>query len=438
MARIRALPPPETIQLTPKQSNIFQWGFQKEARFRTAVCGRRFGKTYLAAREMKRAAQLAAKWQVHPDNELWYGAPTFKQAKRVFWPRLKRAIPAHWVEHKNENECHLTLVSGHTLRIVGLDLYDNLRGSGLFFFIGDEWADVPKQAWTEVVSPMLSTAGGHSLKIGTPKGFDHFYDDFLRGQPDGEWDSKSWHYTSAQGGNIPPDEIARAKRQLDPRTYEQEYEAGFVTYSGRVIYAFDRKRHVRPVAYNPDLPLHIGMDFNLNPMSATIWQEVAGISYQIDEILIPTSNTDEMADEIARRYGRASFTAGAVKLDHITVYPDPAGAQNRTSAQGRTDISILRQRGFQVLAMASAPLIRDRINETNGRFLNAADEIRCYVDPRCKKSIEAYEKQAYREGSSDPDKTSGFDHIIDATGYYIYGRFAYTPARYGGVSIIGR
>jgi hypothetical protein len=33
------------VKLTPKQANIYVWGFQPEARFRDAVCGRRFGKT---------------------------------------------------------------------------------------------------------------------------------------------------------------------------------------------------------------------------------------------------------------------------------------------------------------------------------------------------------------------------------------------------------
>ena len=37
--------PSTRIQLSPKQANICAWGWQKDARFRYAVCGRRFGKT---------------------------------------------------------------------------------------------------------------------------------------------------------------------------------------------------------------------------------------------------------------------------------------------------------------------------------------------------------------------------------------------------------
>jgi hypothetical protein len=181
------------VDLTPKQANIFVWGWQVTSRFRDAVCGRRFGKTFLGKAEMRRASRLAMKWKVSVEDEIWYCAPTFKQAKRVFWRRLKQAIPPHWRQGKpNETECSIILVTGHVIRIVGLDGYDNLRGSGLFFVLIDEWADCPYEAWEEVLRPMLSTCryvvngverrGGHALRVGTPKGFNNCYDTYQAGQ----------------------------------------------------------------------------------------------------------------------------------------------------------------------------------------------------------------------------------------------------------------
>lgn len=148
----------EVVRLTPKQANIYVWGWQPEARFRDAVCGRRFGKTYLGKAEIRRAARLAQKWHVSIEDEIWYCAPTQKQAKRVFWRRLKQAIPPAWRAGKpNETELSITLKSGHIIRCVGLNNYDDLRGSGLFFVLIDEWADCPWAAWEEVIRPMLST-----------------------------------------------------------------------------------------------------------------------------------------------------------------------------------------------------------------------------------------------------------------------------------------
>lgn len=431
----------DAIKLTGPQTAIYLKGWSPTARFRVAVCGRRFGKTFLAVSEIRRAVRLAVEKGVSPDNEIWYGAPSFKQAKRVFWRRLKRAIPEDWRDGKpNETECSITVKSGHVIRIVGLDNYDALRGSGLWFFVGDEWADSPVDAWTEVIRPMLSTAGGHALFIGTPKGYNHFYTFYTYGDASGEPDWWSCLYTTRMGGNVPLEEIEAAKRSMPARQFRQEYDAGFEETAGRVYYAFSRAETVRDCPYDARSSLHVGMDFNVNPMSATIWQEQAnGDVWQIDEIIMPTSNTDEMAEELARRYGRPSFDPTApLKVDHITVYPDPAGAQRRTSAQGRTDISILQDRGFKLLAMSTHPLVRDRVNVVNGKFQTADNVRHAFVDRKCAKSIDSYERLTYREGTNEPDKTLGLDHISDATGYYLFGRFAYKAPQRTSIPHTGR
>ena len=88
--------------------------------------------------------------------------------------------------------------------------------------------------------------------------------------------------------------------------------------------------------------------------------------------------------------------------------------------------------------MASAPQVRDRINVTNARWCNAGGERRQFVDPCCVKSIQAYERHSYKEGTSDPDKGDGFDHLCDATGYFNYGRYEYKPPRNALLQHIGR
>ena len=412
------------VSLTPKQANIFCHGWQHYARFRIAVCGRRFGKTFLLMEELRRAVRLAIERKIDPDLEIWYAGVTLKQAEKNFWKRAIRATPPEWIEKVNNSKHTITYKSGHVFRLVGLEDYDNLRGSGLFFAMGDEWADTKPEAWDEVISPMLSTCDGNALLIGTPKGFDHFYDWYIKGQPgaDPRHRTKSWRYTTLEGGNVPQDEIDRERAVKDARTFRQEFEASFETYSGRVYYDFDRRESVRSVAYDPSRPIHVGLDFNVNPMTATLWQErfEGGeiVSEQFREIVIPTSNTHEMAREIAGLYPEA-FAA-----EQIWVYPDPAGAQRRTSAQGETDITILRQSGFHVYAMSSHPLIRDRINYVNSRIKTANGARHLFIDPSCLQTIKALERQVYKEGTSEPEKGE-HDHCADAVGYYIFTRFAH-------------
>ncbi len=403
--------------LTRPQWQIYEAGWKADARFRVAVCGRRFGKSFLLAEELRRAVRLAVTHKVGTENEIWYGAPNFTQAKRVMWSRLKQVIPRRWLKGgPYETDCSLRLHSGHVVRLVGLDQHDALRGAGLWFFAGDEWADCRPESWPQTIRPMLSAAQGHALFVGTPKGFDHLHDAYMRGQPGGTSNTRSFLFTTVDGGNVSESEVESARAMLDARSFRQEYCASFETFSGRVIYAFSRALNVVTQPYEPAFSVHIGMDFNVNPMSATIWQEHGHITLQIAEIVLPTSNTDEMAAEIARRYGRS----GA--LDHVTIYPDPAGAQRKTSAHGRTDIGILREMGFKVSALSSHPLVRDRTNVMNARFESATGERTAFIDASCTQSISAYERLVYRDGSNEPDKSGGYDHIVDATGYYLFAR----------------
>lgn len=84
-----------------------------------------------------------------------------------------------------------------------------------------------------------------------------------------------------------------------------------------------------------------------------------------------------------------------------------------------TDIAILKAAGFQVLAPASNPPVKDRINAMNAMFLNG-DGTRRYLvnDDLCPTYADCLEQQAWTEGG-EPDKSTGHDHAVDAGGYFI-------------------
>jgi hypothetical protein len=314
--------------------------------------------------------------------------------------------------------------SGHVIKLVGLDNHDDRRGAGLWFVVLDECADVKAAAWEETIDPMLATANGHALFTGTPKGFNWFYDLHNRhslGKPG--W--KSYTFTTLQGGNVSPERIARYRAEKDARTFRQEFEASFETYAGRVIYAFSRAKHVKPCHYDPTCAVYVGMDFNINPMSAAIWQETDGIDYQIDEIVMPGSDTVQMCAELKHRFARNG------KVDHIQVFPDASGRNGSTSAGvGVTNLSILRGADFRINALSGNPAVSDRSAIMNGRFEAADGTIRAYIDPKCVHSIKSIEGHVYKEGSSIPDKDGATDHLVDATGYYFYTRYGQTQAKY--------
>jgi len=385
------------VQLTLPQSEIFV----STSRFVSVVAGRRFGKTFLSTGKLLEQAIKS------PNRNVWYVAPTYSAAKEIAWDMLIASIPPEYIAKTNETSLTLRLINGSVIALKGAEKPNNLRGRALDFVVLDEFADMRPEAWYEVIRPSLSDRQGGALFIGTPKGRNHFYDLWAKAK-DGAKDWESFQYTTLQGGNVPPEEVEAARADLDERTFQQEYEAAFVTYQGLIYYGFSREESVLDIG-DDNGTLHIGMDFNLDPMSAVICLRKGGKLYAIDEIVMYGSNTDEMVAEIKDRYGNRN----------IIIYPDPASRQRKTSAGGRTDLSILQNAGFSVKAKNSHALVRDRINAVNSRLLSGDGERHLFVSPKCKQTIKSLERQTYKEGTSVPNKDDGFDHMNDALGYLI-------------------
>lgn len=370
-------------------------------RFKVLVTGRRFGKTFLGIREICKAAAKV------PGSINWVICPSYRMAKQIWWVQLKaKLMELRWVESSNEAELQIVLKNKSIIALKGADNPDSLRGLGLSFVIFDEFQDTPKEAFTEVIRPALSDKKGKALFTGTPKGVGSWsHELFTRALNEKDW--SAFQFTTIQGGNVDAEEIEAAKRDLDWKTFQQEYEATFTTWSGVVAYNFDYKTNVKKIE-NPETGvLHIGIDFNILPITACIAQIKGDQVHIFDEIRMEGSNTDELAEEIKNRY----------PYSKVVAYPDPASRQKKTSAGGRTDFSILMNAGFNVKARQSHTPVRDRVNGLNAKLKSAAGGVSLYIDPKCKHTIDSLQRLSYKEGTSIIDKDSGLDHQFDALSY---------------------
>ena len=386
------------MALTKPQKKVIS----DQSRFRVLVTGRRFGKTFLAINEL-------AKFASKPNQRVWYVAPTYRQAKAICWNVLKEKMIYHkWVKNINHSDLTITLKNNSQITLRGSDNEQSLRGVGLNFLCIDEFADVNKEAWFEVLRPTLSDTKGHALFCGSPRGFGNWsYELFKQGETNKEW--ASFKYTTIEGGNVDKDEVEQAKQDLDIRTFQQEYEATFVNYSGMIYYNFNRQNNIIEKYEKETAVLHIGLDFNVDPMSAVVCIILNETIIVVDEIQIYSSNTQEMCEEIRNRYNNKQ----------IVVYPDPSARQRKTSAGGLTDLSILKNANFDVKCKNTAPLIRDRINAVNAKLKNVNGKNSLFIVKSCKNVIKSIERQIYKEGTHVPDKDSGYDHMNDALGYLI-------------------
>lgn len=304
-----------------------------KARFRIAVCGRRFGKTTMALAELIFNATIRK-----PNSLNWYIAPTYRQAKQTAWKMLQSMIPRELVVRKHEGELSITLFNESRIELKGTDIPDSLRGVGLDFVVMDEYADMKPHVWEEIIRPTLADTQGEAMFIGTPDGYNHFYDMYLRGIKGSEVydpDYQSWRKSSNKNPYFPQEEWEKAKKDSTEDAFAQEYEADFRHFTGRVYKGFNREIHVIP-------PFDIPQHWNIGRYMDRGWRVPSGVGYVaidehdnwyiFDEIYATNLTNPELAEFINSRqtnkyfwhsYADSAQASDLMDLENLGAYFSP-------------------------------------------------------------------------------------------------------------------
>jgi hypothetical protein len=227
------------LRLHTQQGRVFK--ARKKFPRRVVACGRRWGKTIEGCTELVVGAG-------ERPGKYWYVAPTLKDARDIAWRVLIAMVPRTWLRRApNETRLEIELVNGSIVALKGADDPDSLRGRGLSGVVIDEYADIKPQLWDEVLEPSLLDKDGWALFLGTPKGFDHFYDLYLQGQNAEFPEWASWQFRTADAPHIKPEKLATIRRQYEQRgqlrLYLQEFEASFESNAGYILGALWKPSH---------------------------------------------------------------------------------------------------------------------------------------------------------------------------------------------------
>ena len=371
------------------------------SRYKIVSSGRRFGKSYFSV-------LFLLNKPLEANERRWIVFPTYRQAKMVSWNLLK-SIFANKQATINETELSITLDNGAKIELKGADKPDSLRGVSTTMVVMDEYAFMKENVWGEIIQPTLAESRGEALFVGTPSGLNHFYDLFVKGQSDNS-DYKSWQFTTLDGGFISEEEVENAKKNLDKRTFQQEYEASFLTAANRCAYNFNRDTHCKVMEKSPRM--FWGIDFGVaSYMTAILMCEnTAGEVYVFDEIGLQNSNTFELA-KLMQLKGRG-----------LPVYPDPAG-KARTSNSTKSDHKILQEAGFTVIAKKANPTQKDRMNALNRMLEDATGKHKLFINPKCTKTIRDLELCTLENGQML--KTETLSHFLDGLMYPIEYRYGF-------------
>lgn len=203
-----------------------------QTRFKSLIWHRRARKTSTALEKVAMEAHNPnAKNKVY-----WVVFPTYAEAKEAVWKdpnMLQRVVPKGLIARSNEVELTIYLHSGSIISLKGADHPDSLRGAGPYGIVFDEFGTMKEEAWG-VTEPILRANGGWAWFIGTPRGKNHLYKMYLRGQ-EGLKEWKSWLLKASTSGIVKKDQLREAKKSMNQGLYNQEWECDFLEGEGSVF-----------------------------------------------------------------------------------------------------------------------------------------------------------------------------------------------------------
>lgn len=419
--------------------NVPQWEFiNLDKKFKAFVAGFGSGKTWIGCGELCNHA-----WAFPKINAGYFG-PTYTHIKDIFWPTIEEVAPDWglraeimksdkivklWEDYRDESgkkrsrlRCKIYCRS--------MDKPSTIVGFKIGHAVVDEIDIMPKKkaqdAWRKIIARMRYKKEG--LKNGisvttTPEGFNFVYDQFVKQLLDKPSLKELYGLIQASTydneGNLPPDYIQSLQESYPPQLIDAYLEGKFVNLASGTVYAsFDRKLNHSDAEIREGEILHIGMDFNVLNMSAIVHVIRDGEPIAVNEI-VKARDTPEICRIIRERWGR-----DAEEKHQINIYPDASGQNTSSKSASVSDLTILRENGFNVMANTQNPRIKDRVLSMNGMFLNAKGQRRYKVNTNnCPTYTASLEQQAY-DDNGEPDKKSGTDHTNDAGGYFISYKFA--------------
>lgn len=406
-------------------------------KFRGFVGGFGTGKTWVGC------AGTNIHFLQHPKVAQGYFAPTYPHIRDIYFPTVEE-VAFHFGLRVQIREANKEVHTFNGGRYIGtticrsLDKPENIIG----FKIGRGHLDEfdlleprkAKLAWRKVIARLRwqddAVKNGADITT-TPEGFKETHRLFVEEVSAKPELAKSYGLVQASTydneANLPDDYIQSLIDTYPKELIEAYLDGQFVNLTSGTIYrSFNRNTHNSTQTVIGDETLRIGMDFNVGKMAATVyvvrniapyegWHAVAEFKDLFD--------TPDMIKAINNRFPN----------NHKIIYPDASGGNRSTNNASESDLSLLRQAGFEVRVNTTNPAVKDRIMSVNKQFQDG----QLYVNVReCPTVAKCLEQQAY-DDNGEPDKKSGFDHQNDATGYPIAFEFPIEHNRVRKVHISG-
>lgn len=423
------------LRYHPVQAQLWT-SLERGKRFVGAAAGRGSGKTEISRRKL---VLKCIERQRVLNPYYFYALPTSPQAKKVAWEHILPMIPKPFIVDKNITEQRINFTSGAVLYIVGMDKPVRIEGLQYVGGIVDESCDQKPKSFDLTILPALTHHNGWCWRIGVPKRRGVGAADFKKFC----LETAEEYFTWSSMDILTEEQLSFARGGLDQRDFDEQFGGKWLSTESGIFYAFGDHNIVENIQYDPNRPIIVGSDFNVDPMAWVIGQEFTEpqinslgqtVNVQVlhifDKVYLRNTNTQHALNNLYERYG--DHKAGWV------FFGDASSKARKTSASLSDYLQIKNDHRFanaRIYYPSANPPRADRFASTN-RCLQAADGIvRCRIHPRCKELIQDLEERSYKPGTTEPDDYNDIGHCTDALGYVLHTLWPYSVELGGTVGV---
>jgi hypothetical protein len=404
------------------------------ARFKIPICGRRFGKSQMAAKEYEPLLLI-------PNRRYWIVGPTYDLGEkefRIIWNDMiiklglgkEKDVKRSYA--KKQGDLSIEFPWHTRIEVRSADRPENLVGEGLHGVIMSEAAKHTQDTWDRFIRPSLTDYRGSAIFPTTPEGQNWIYHLWKMGRDPSEPDFESWQFPSWENpyvyhlGKQDP-EILLTMRTTPKEEFLQEYAADFTSFAGKVYGEWDEAVHVQQVKYNPLLPNYIAFDWGwAAPMAAVefqidsfgkcrVWREHYKTHTRLKDFLNELKHREQPPDyHLTLTFGDAADPEAVVSVseDFAPCVGDP---RSKTGTQGGSLESGKRE-GIELL---KGLLMLQQVDEDE--FGTPIEAPWLTVDHSCSNLIREfnnYRNQDPVRGQDPREQTfKKDDHALDALRY---------------------
>ena len=388
-----------------------QWDFlTSDKTINGLVAGFGAGKTHIFIR--KTLLNMFKRTNSSGVSNGWIIYPTYDLAEELFVQPFSQLLDDMNCPYEYNQSKHRFRTAAGNIKIYQLQKPQRIIGAELTFIGFDEF-DVESWkncdiAFKKAIGRMRGSDNCEIYIVTSPEGFHYTHKIFVTDDND---DRLLVRGKTTDNTYLPEAYVKLLESNYDENLLKAYRDGEFVNLSALSTYhSFNREKNVKEVKYNPKKPIHIGQDFNTDPLCAVLWQEYHDKpnirvfkTYSLSHAGEGDLLTERLCEQIKQEYPNNTYYS----------YPDATGRAKHSSAR-YSDIDILR-RHFKVRVKHINPLVVNRVNA-----MNRALQDNMIIDPSCQDLINDLERTTNKPNTREIDKSNKtLTHLTDALGYSV-------------------